>query len=228
MKHIWQINIIRQLSYTIFSKVNKDHNKIIVIGRQYGGGGRKVGKNLAKLLGIPYYDKEIINQVSERYGYHPDILDMADEKKPSPFRSMLLGKYGVMDIYAASPLSREALYAAQTDVIRQICREGDCVIVGRTADYIMRDHPGLTSVFIHAPIEWRATNIIARKEAETQSEAISKLRKADNEREGYYNYFTGKRWGVADNYHLSIDSSLIDSNAIAHMIATFIDNRIKH
>lgn len=217
------VNFFRNCQYTIYIRVKTDQNKIIVIGRQYGGGGRKAGKILSELLGIPYFDKEIIDKVSARYGYHPDIINMADEKKPSPFRSMLLGKYGVTDIYAASPLSREALYAAQTEVIKQICREKSCVIVGRTADYIMRDHPGLTSVFIHAPIEWRANNLISRGEAQTQSEAISKLKKADNEREGYYNYFTGKRWGVADNYHLSIDSSLIDCDSIARLIATFIE-----
>ena len=112
---------------------NSDH-KIIVIGRQYGGTGRKTGRALAERLGIPYYDKEIINKVAASYGFDPDILDRADEKKPSPFRSMLLGKYGVMDMYSTSPLSREALYEAQTNVIRQICQEGSCVIVGRTAD----------------------------------------------------------------------------------------------
>ncbi|MBO5445201.1 MAG: cytidylate kinase-like family protein [Muribaculaceae bacterium] len=200
-----------------------DDVKIIVIGRQYGGGGRKVGKAVARLLGIQYYDKEIINKVSDRYGYHPEILDMADEKKPSAFRSMMLGKYGVMDMYATSPMSREGLYSAQTDVIRQICREGSCVIVGRTADYIMRDHPGLTSVFIHAPKDWRARNIIGRGETMTETEAMAKLKKADSDREGYYNYFTGRRWGAADNYHLSIDASKLDTDSIARLIVSFID-----
>lgn len=208
--------------------MNPDDSKIIVIGRQYGSGGRKVGKALAHLLGIPYYDKEIINKVSARYGYHPDILNMADEKKPSPFRSMLLGKYGVMDMYATSPLSRESLYAAQTDVIRQICREeGSCVIVGRTADYIMREHPGLTSIFIHAPQEWRVKNLLERNDAVNEEGAISKIKKADSEREGYYNYFTGRRWGVADNYHLSIDASSLDTEAITMLISLFLERKKK-
>ncbi|MDE6291762.1 MAG: cytidylate kinase-like family protein, partial [Muribaculaceae bacterium] len=80
--------------------MNKSDHKIIVIGRQYGGTGRKTGRALAELLDIPYYDKEIINKVAASYGYDPDILHRAVEKKPSPFRSMLLGKYGVMDMYA--------------------------------------------------------------------------------------------------------------------------------
>lgn len=201
-------------------------DRIIVIGRQYGGGGRKIGKAIAERLGIPYYDKEIINKVSAGYGYDPDILHRADEKKPSPFRSMLLGKYGVMDMYSTSPLSRESLYEAQTKIISEICREGSCVIVGRTADYIMREHPGLVSIFIHAPKEWRARNIIERGEAASMNEALTKIKKADSDREGYYNYFTGRNWGVADNYHFSIDSSLLDTDEAVALIARFIEKKL--
>ncbi|MDE6741381.1 MAG: cytidylate kinase-like family protein, partial [Muribaculaceae bacterium] len=147
--------------------------------------------------------------------------------KPSPFRSMLLGKYGVMDMYATSPLSREALYEAQTNVIRQICQDGSCVIVGRTADYIMRDHPGLVSVFIHAPREWRAKNIVDRGEAKTIQEALVKIRKADSDREGYYNYFSGRNWGHADNYHLTLDASLLDSKEMVELIASYVEKRKK-
>ncbi len=205
---------------------NSDH-KIIVIGRQYGGTGRKTGRAIAHLLGIPYYDKEIINKVAASYGYDPEILHRADEKKPSPFRSMLLGKYGVMDMYATSPLSREALYEAQSDVIRQICQEGSCVIVGRTADYIMREHPGLVSVFIHAPREWRAQNLVKRGEASSIQEALVKIKKADGDREGYYNYFTGRNWGVADNYHLTLDASLLDQEDMVNLIADYVKKHKK-
>ncbi len=206
-------------------KVNNSDKRIIVIGRQYGGTGRKTGRALAEALNLPYYDKEIINKVSAKYGYDPEILHRADEKKPSPFRSMLLGKYGVMDMYATSPLSRESLYEAQTNVIRQICNEGSCVIVGRTADYIMREHPGLVSVFIHAPKEWRANNLILRGEASSLDDALLKIRKADNDREGYYNYFTGRKWGSADNYHLTIDASLLDNEELVAMIAQYIEKK---
>lgn len=168
---------------------------IIVIGRQFGSGGRKIGMAVARMLGIPYYDKMIISKVATRFGYDPEILLGADEKKPSLFGSILPGKYGIMDTYASSPISKESLYDLQTQVIRQICLEGSCVIVGRTADYIMRDHPGLLSVFIHAPEEWRAANLVNRNEAKSEQEAHSLIRKADSGRQGYYNYFTGRNWG---------------------------------
>lgn len=197
------------------------NNRIIVIGRQYGGSGRKIGKILADKLGMAYYDKELINHISAHYGYDPKILMHADEKKPSAFRSMLLGKYGVMDMYASSPMSREALYSAQADIIRRVAQEGDCIIVGRTADYILRDQKGLVSVFLHAPIQWRASNVMERGEASTLEAALSKAVKADDEREGYYNYFTGRSWGKADNYHLSLDASRLTAENAANVIAEF-------
>jgi len=198
--------------------MDDSNKKIIVIGRQFGSGGRKIGMAVAKQLNIPYYDKIIISKVAARYGYDPEILMKADEKKPSLFGSLLPGKYGILDSYASSPICKESLYEAQAHVIRQICQEGSCVIVGRTADYIMREHPGLLSVFIHAPIHWRVKNLISRDEAKDEQEALAKIKKADNDRQGYYNYFTGRTWGVADNYHITIDGSQFDSDIIAEMI----------
>lgn len=197
--------------------------RIIVIGRQYGGSGRKIGRAVAASLGIPYYDRELINVASARFGYDPKILDKADEKKPSPFRTLLAGKYGLMDFYPTAPMSRESLYEIQSRVIRAVCDEGSCVIVGRTADYIMREHPGLLSVFIHAPEQWRALNIIARGEAATVQEAVAAIRKADSEREGYYSYFTGRNWGKASNYHLTLDASLIDTQDAVDLILHYLD-----
>lgn len=205
--------------------MDKSGKKVIVVGRQFGSGGRKIGKAIAKRLNIPYYDKVLLSKVAARFGYDPAILMGADEKKPSLFGSILPGKYGIMDTYASSPISKESLYQAQTHVIRQICEEGSCVIVGRTADYIMRDHPGMVSVFIHAPIKWRAQNLISRGEAKTEQEAIAKIKKADSDRQGFYNYFTGRNWGVADNYHLTIDGSIFDPEEIAEIISTLAERK---
>lgn len=207
--------------------MDESEKKIIVVGRQFGSGGRRVGQAISKLLNIPYYDRVIISKVAARYGYDPAILLKADEKKPSLFGSIIPGKYGIMDNYATSPISKESLYQAQTHVIRQVCEEGSCVIVGRTADYIMREHPGLVSVFIHAPVDWRAQNLVARGDARTLTDARVKVRKADVERQGYYNYFTGRNWGVADNYHLTIDGSQFETEEIANIIATLAESKIK-
>lgn len=198
-------------------------DKIIVIGRQFGSGGRKVGMAVAKLLNIPYYDKLIISKVAAKYGYDPEILLKADEKKPSLFGSLIPGKYGILDNYATSPISKESLYEAQTNVIRQICNEGSCVIVGRTADYIMREHPGLLSVFIHAPLTWRSKNVLKRGDAKDEAEAMNYIKKADSDRQGYYNYFTGRNWGVANNYHLTIDGSQFEVDEIAEVIARLVE-----
>lgn len=208
--------------------MDKNNKNIIVVGRQFGSGGRKVGKAISKLLNIPYYDKMIISKVAAHYGYDPAILLGADEKKPSLFGSLIPGKYGILDNYATSPISKESLYQAQSHVIRQVCEEGSCVIVGRTADYIMREHPGLVSVFIHAPLEWRANNLIGRGDAKSLQDAVTKIKRADNDRQGYYNYFTGRNWGVADNYHLTIDGSQFDPEEIARIIAHLANKKIRH
>lgn len=211
----------------INKSMEETEKKIIVIGRQFGSGGRKIGMAVARKLNIPYYDKVIISKVAARYGYDPEILLNADEKKPSLFGSLIPGKYGIMDNYATSPISKESLYEAQTHVIRQICEEGSCVIVGRTADYVMREHPGLISVFIHAPLKWRAQNVLRRGEAKDEQQAMINAKKADSDRQGYYNYFTGRNWGVANNYHLTIDGSKFDTDQIADIICQMAQNKKK-
>lgn len=193
---------------------------VIVIGRQFGAGGRRLGKQLAETLKVPYYDKELLAEAAGALGFSQDIFQKADEKKPSMFRSFLSFNLGSpsasFDNYA---LNDDNLYRAQSEVIRSICKKGSCVIVGRTADYVMRDHPGLLSIFIHAPEEHRAQAILSRGDAATKDEAIDRLRKNDRSRESYYNYYTNRNWGRADNYDLTFDSSRIPQEQIIALIA---------
>lgn len=184
------------------------NNFVIVIGRQYGAGGRRLGKRLAERLCVPYYDKELLSEAADFLGFSKEIFSRADEKKPSMLRSFLSFSYGATSEQdPLGTLSDERIYELQSRVIRKICEKGPCVIVGRTADYVMRDHPGLLSVFVHAPVDTRARAIVSRGEARTLSEAIDRARKHDRSRESYYNYFTNRRWGFADNYDLTVDSS---------------------
>lgn len=181
---------------------------IIVIGRQYGSGGRKVAKMVSRMLGIPYYDKELLGEACRRLGYCEKIFNDADERRPSPLRTFLGSLYGVTDSLGRSPMSRESIYKAQSDVIRKLASEGDMVIVGRTADYLLRDRDDLLSVFIHSPIEQRAKNIMERGETSDLKSAEDKAHRIDSARESYYNYFTGRKWGTASTYHMSIDSTI--------------------
>lgn len=196
---------------------NCGSNAIIVIGRQTGSGGRQVGKAVAKRLGISYYDRELLKECAERLGYSPSIFEMADERRPSMFRSLLAANVGLND---SSPMTMEQIYSAQSEVIRQIADRESAVFVGRTADYILRDRPGLFSVFLHAPEEWRARNMIRRLDSTSVTEAVSTLRKMDSRRQDYYNYFTPGGWGKADNYDVCIDSSRFDADTLSEIIVS--------
>lgn len=193
----------------------KTAGPVIVIGRQAGSGGRGLGKALAERLGIPYYDKELLRECADRLGYDREIFEMADERRPSPFRSFLSARFGVGE---TSPLQGEGIYQEQAKVIRQLGEHGSCVIVGRTADYILREHPGLFSIFLHAPEQWRAEAMAARGDAASAEEALAKLRREDSRRRDYYNYFTPGGWGKAENYDICIDSSRFSPEELVKIV----------
>ena len=208
--------------------MNQGPNFVIVIGRQFGSGGRTVGKLIANRLGIDYYDTEILSKAAESEGMNPEIFKRHEEKKPNILKTLLQGAYGIADNFHQVPISSERTYRLQSRIIQDICKKGSCVIVGRNADFILRDHPGLVSVFLHSPIENRAKRILERKEAVSFEDAISKASQHDKRREAFYNFYTGdKKWGVASNYHLTIDTSQLDNESIAEMIITFTNKKIK-
>lgn len=188
---------------------------LIVIGRQTGSGGRSIGRKLASMLGVKYFDKELLKECGERLGYAPEIFALADEKRPPLFRSFLHARFG---LGISSPVSREELYAAQASVIRALAEEGDAVFVGRTADYILRDHPRLFSVFLHAPLEHRVNRLISSGEMASREEALAHIRRSDSARQGYYDYFTPRRWGEATGYDMTIDSSRMSEETLAELI----------
>lgn len=194
---------------------------VIVIGRQFGSGGRRIGRLISQKTGYRYYDKELLAEAADSLGYSQDIFVANDERKPSPLKSLLQGVYGIADNFHDTSMCGESLYKAQSEVIKSICDSGSVVIVGRTADYVMRNHPGLVSVFLHSPVDLRASRIVERGESESIDSAMDMAKKNDRKREGYYNYFTGRSWGKASNYHLSIDVSAADDDAIADLIIEF-------
>lgn len=196
-----------------------DKDFIIVIGRQFGSGGRTIGKIIAQKLGIGYYDTELLSRAAESLGVRPEIFKEHDEKRPSALRTFLQGAYGIADNFHVVPLTGERIYSVQSKIIKEVCRKGSCVIVGRNADFVMRKHPRLLSVFFHSPIEHRARRIMERKEAVTEDEAIDMAQQHDKRRESFYNYYRGEKlWGQAHNYHLTLDTSTMDNDAVADLI----------
>jgi len=196
-------------------------NKIaITIGRQFGSGGREIGLRVGEILGIKTYDKELIHMAAEKKGISADYLRRVDEKATnSLLYTLAMGSsiYGARHVGIDVPIN-DQLFITQTEIIQNAAEEGSAVFVGRCADYILRDHPCRISVFIYADKEARIHRIAKRHELSRQ-DAIDLMNKTDKRRTGYYNFYTGKKWGKFENYHLSVNSSLLGIEGTAQMIA---------
>ena len=199
------------------------NNFIINIGRQYGSGGRLIGEKIAKELGFAYYDKELIYIASKESGLGKEFFEQADEKKN-------LGLFGgfwgfrtnlISDDFSYNYLSNETLFKIQSDIIRALAAKQNCVFVGRCTDYILRENPNCVNVFVTANLEDRKKQIIKRMPELPETKAQDVLEKNDKKRSGYYNYYTGKTWGMADSYDLCINSSLLGIEETAVYICRF-------
>jgi cytidylate kinase len=179
---------------------------IITIAREYGSGGRLIGRQLAQELHLPFYDKELIALAAQESGFAEDFIEQMEQKKTVGFFNNLYMSNQEL------PLA-DQVFLAQSQAIRKIAQKGPCVIVGRCADYVLRDSPNCLRAFIHAPLEWRIQCVRDEYRVQTADYA-DYLQKQDKNRAGYYNYFTEYKWGKAQNYHLSIDSSIGIPNAV--------------
>lgn len=196
----------------------------IVIGRQFGSGGKELGSELAARLAIPCFDKTLLSEAAQRFGFKKEILANADEKKPSVLRSFLNCNPGISnDQYGLASMSGDSLYRIQSKVISQLADEGSCIFVGRTADYVLRDHPCVVSVFLHASDRHRINRICARGDAGNEKEASELLAKRDRQRQKYYDYYTGRRWGVGSTYDLCLNASDIDIKSIASIVIDYLN-----
>ena len=200
---------------------------IVTIGRQFGSGGRTIGKKLDEQLGIAYYDKELISLASKESGICGEFFEKADEKTSGSLLKALAMGFTINNaIFQSSDyLSNESLFGIQSDVIRKVAAEGSCVLVGRCADYILRENPDCISVFISASRQDRIHrameyNHIGEKEAEEY------IRKADKSRASYYNYYTDKVWGAAESYDLCINTSLYGIEKTIDFIRAFVEARL--
>lgn len=200
---------------------------VITIGRQFGSGGREVGEKLAKQLGIPYYDKELILLSAKKSGLSPDVLEEADEKAASSFwYSMSLGapSQNPQPAYFYDMPVNDKLFLLQSEVIQTAANQGPCVIVGRCADYVLRDCPGCAHVFVHASEQFRIERI-AKLYSLPRGKAEDLMRKTDKKRLSYYNYYSDSKWGDARNYHLCIDSGVLGIDETVELIKTYVSLR---
>ncbi len=204
-------------------------NYVVTIGRTFGSGGRVLGRMLATRLGIDYYDKELLLEAARRSNMDPRVFEKRDERFPSYISGTIGYTFGLSPSHwynASSALSDDSVYRAQSDFMIEAAGRGSCVIVGRSADYVLRNHPCLLSVFITSSEEACAARIVERGDAPTVAAAKSLARRNNKLRASYYNFYTDKEWGAASSYDLCIDSSKLSPEDAVGLIAQYVKMRV--
>ena len=197
-------------------------NTIITIGRQFGSGGHEIGELLAKKLGIPFYDRNLVKMAAEELHITEEQAELEDEKKLMSIVSnynLAMGGYNDFmanaEFYA--PVGRD-LYAVQSAIIKKLAQKGSCVIVGRCADYVLKDYPGCINVFICASKEDRKNRVMDKYHL-SERKAAEKMKKIDRERKYYYETYSGKEWGSIQSHQIFMNSSLLGKEKIVEYLA---------
>lgn len=204
-----------------------DSFKVICFGRQLGSGGREIAEKLAKKLDLPLYDKEILALAAKNTGLGRELFENADEKASPNIFVGFARSYPIVNeslIVQESPLSNNALFKFQCEVITQIASKGSAVFVGRCADFILRDHPGLFSVFICGDNKDRIERL-CRLRGISIEEAIKTIKKIDKQRSTYYKYYTDKTWGEASSYNVCINSSVLGVDGTVDAILWLLEKK---
>lgn len=185
------------------------NNTVITISRQFGSGGRLIGSLLAEELGIPCYDRAIIQMVADKSGLSPSFIENAEDGSKNKFFFNLSAiNYSAVGAYTqySVPIDNQAFFV-QSDVISELASKESCVIIGRCSNYVLRSKPGCIHVYVHAPEKDKLDRAV-KQYGLSEDEAKEKLGKIDKGRANYYNYYTGGKWGDIREFHLAINSSL--------------------
>ncbi|MBB5182759.1 AAA family ATPase [Catenisphaera adipataccumulans] len=188
-------------------------NRIITISREFGSGGRTIGKKVAEQLGIPCYDEELINRLAEASGMSEDFVKENSEYTVSGnwFANALAGR----NMYGHSP--QDDLWRIQSKIIYELAEKGPCVIVGRCADYLLRGKADCLTVFIHADPKFRAKRIV-EVYGEREEAPLKRVKDKDKRRKAYYQFYTDSTWGDAENYHIALDSGVLGIDTCVDLI----------
>lgn len=204
-----------------------DQKIVITIARQFGSGGRSIGEKLAKELGIPFYDKSLIHLAAKDSGLDESLFEHADEMPSNSFWNTTVNNTSIfgnrLAIFHDMPMN-DRLFVFQSNIIKKIASEGSCVIVGRCADDILREEKNAVHVFIHASEEHKLDRII-HTYGIPEEKAREIMVKTDKKRAAYYNYYTGGKWGMAENYDLSLNSGVIGIDDAVELIIEFTKRR---
>ncbi len=202
-------------------------NTVITLGRQLGSNGRIIGQKLAEKLGYKFYDKDLIARVAKESGLSENLFREMDEKPTSSLLySLVMGVQSSKGLYYHynDMLNGDNLFRVQADLIKKIAQESPCIIVGRCADYILRDNPELVKLFLYADGESRVKTIMERNNVD-EKEARSAVHKADKRRSNYYNFYTNSEWGCVNNYHLCMDTTALPEEKCVEYLYDYIKIR---
>ncbi len=192
---------------------------IITIGRQYGSGGKEIGEKLAQKLGFAFYDNELLTIAAQKSGLSQSALSEFDETPTSSFiYNMYVNSMSGIDVV---PMNQQLAFA-QFDAIKEVAKAGDCVIVGRCADYVLRDRKDCIHIFIHSDMEHRKKRIVDNYNIPEQLSEKTAL-KQDKKRAAYYNYYSHKKWGEAASYDFTIDSSMLGVDGSVEVLAKIVE-----
>lgn len=214
-------------------KENTDNNDgkyagryVITLGRQFGSGGMKIGKILAEILGIGFYDKGLIAMAAKRSGLSEDLFEGIDEKHTnSLLYSLVMGMQHDRHMYRSGDiLNSDAVFRIQSQVIEELADRESCVIVGRCSDYVLRDHPNVINIFIHAADDYKLERIMDMYKLK-EKEAFDKIKTTNKKRANYYNFYSNRKWGDVSNYHISIDSSVLGTEGSAKLLSEFVKSK---
>lgn len=195
---------------------------IVNVGRQIGSGGREIARWIADEFHCEYYDRELLNLAAQESGFSKELFERNDEHKGFlktlfNIHTPLTGEHN----FYRSPMSDESLFQFQADAIRKAADKGNCVFLGRCADYILRDYKNTLNIFISADLRSRIEAVMKRN-ACSEEEAKKLIQKGESERASYYNYYTGKQWGHSESYDLCINISVLGEEDTKQLLTEFI------
>lgn len=191
---------------------------IITIGRQFGSGGRCVADALGRKLNIPVYDNELITKAAQESGFSAELFLQSDEKRRIFSLSSIFSSNYSSE--TENYMSDSGLFQIQCETIKKIAEQGSAVIVGRCSDYVLRERENTLDVFLSCPLEERIKRVAERQEV-TLEDAQEIVERKDRAREEYYNYYTFGNWGMASNYDLCLDSSILGVDETADVIIDY-------
>ena len=198
--------------------------KIITISREFGSGGRTIGRMVAEKLGIPFYDKELVDQIALESGFAPQFVEEHGEHSPGKsFFSYAFAHHGVPGVMNGLSTA-DFLWNIQCNVILQLVEKGPCVIVGRNADYILKDRKDCLHAFIHASMDYRADRIV-RLYGESEKSPEVRLQEKDKRRRVNYQHYTGRTWGTAQNYDICLNSSTLGLDECVDIIVAMAQHK---